>query len=264
MIFSPVLPAFAVSYYSTDFDSGAPAEFSSGYTNTESVQGYSGLGPGGDQFSGKFLRNPTVPGQATILELTGLPPHSGVDIEFLLAIIDSWDDGVCNVSPQAAPDYFNVKVDGNLIFSETFENACGTQVYHNFVDGIALSRHANLGFNQGQPYWTDSAYNIGADPTFQNIPHTSPTLKIEWYADGAGWQGGTIGGNQNDAANDESWAIDNVRINLVGEGQVIGGELLPINTVALLLAGTQSVAWMIPVLAGIAGVAAIYIKKRKN
>ena len=75
MIFTPVLPAFAVSYYSTDFDSGAPAEFSSGYTNTESVQGYSGYGPGGNQFSGKFLRNPTVsPIQTTTLILNGLPP----------------------------------------------------------------------------------------------------------------------------------------------------------------------------------------------
>ena len=47
--------------------------------------------------------------------------------------------------------------------------------------------------------------------------------------------------------------------------QVIGGELLPINNVALVIAGFSSVSvWMAPVLAGIAGIAIIYIKKKRN
>jgi len=47
--------------------------------------------------------------------------------------------------------------------------------------------------------------------------------------------------------------------------QVVGGELLPINNVALVIAGFSSVSvWMAPLLAGIAGAATIYIKKKRN
>ena len=46
---------------------------------------------------------------------------------------------------------------------------------------------------------------------------------------------------------------------------VVGGEHLPIENTALLLAGLQSSAiWMLPVLAGAAGVGAYYIKTRMN
>jgi len=46
---------------------------------------------------------------------------------------------------------------------------------------------------------------------------------------------------------------------------VVGGEFLPIDNTALMLAGLQSSAiWMLPVLAGAAGVGAYYIKTRMN
>ena len=45
----------------------------------------------------------------------------------------------------------------------------------------------------------------------------------------------------------------------------VGGEIIPIATTALILAGLQSSAiWMLPVLAGAAGVGAFYIKTRMN
>jgi len=48
-------------------------------------------------------------------------------------------------------------------------------------------------------------------------------------------------------------------------GPFVGGELLPIDSTALILAGLQSSAiWMLPVLAGAAGVGAFYIKTRMN
>lgn len=253
MIFSPVLPAFATTF-STDFDSGAPPEFT-GFTTTESVQGYSGLGPIGNTFSGDFLRNPTVgPVQITTLTLTGLPAHSGVDMGFLLAVIDSWDGVGCN--PQVSPDIFNVRVNGNLVFSEAFENSnCGTQSYSPPA-GVELARHVPLGFNPGSINHQDSAYNMGLDPTFQGIPHTSSTLTIEWFSSGSGWQG-------ND---DESWAIENVEINLLGvEPSLVGGEIIPIDNTALLLAGIQSSAiWMLPALAGIVGAGAFFVRTRMN
>ena len=48
---------------------------------------------------------------------------------------------------------------------------------------------------------------------------------------------------------------------------VVGGELLPIDSTALVLAGLQTSAiWMLPVLAGVAGSAfgILYIKSRRN
>ena len=45
----------------------------------------------------------------------------------------------------------------------------------------------------------------------------------------------------------------------------IGGKIIPIDSTALLLAGAQTSAiWMAPLLAGVAGAAIIYIKKKRN
>src|ERR1700704_2136821 len=80
--------AGATSFYSTDFNTGAPIEFT-GVTTTEGVQGYNSFG-----FSGDLLRNTNAGNPVaayTRLTLNGLPSHTGVDLDFLLAIIDSWD-----------------------------------------------------------------------------------------------------------------------------------------------------------------------------
>ena len=50
-----------------------------------------------------------------------------------------------------------------------------------------------------------------------------------------------------------------------GGGPAVGGEIMPINSVALMLAGIQmSAIWVVPVLAGAAGTTAFYLKTRKN
>jgi len=54
---------------------------------------------------------------------------------------------------------------------------------------------------------------------------------------------------------------------ITAKAQVVGGELLPIDSTALILAGLQTSAiWMLPVLAGVAGSAfgVLYIKSRRN
>ena len=201
--------ASAITVFFTDFNSGAPPEFS-GITTTESVQDFDTVGP----FTGDFLRNtsgderrsPPLPIIPTILTLTELPDHTGVDINFLLATIDSWDGGIlCGV--QNGPDVFTVKVDGTTIFSESFDNTgiCGTQTYIPPA-GVELARRVNLGFQFGFGCCgPDSAYNMGLDPIFDNIPHTSDTLTIEWSTN-LPFTGGV----------DESWVIDNVEIILQG------------------------------------------------
>jgi hypothetical protein len=207
-----------------DFDGGltvAPgvSAIYSGYVSLEGVQGYAGLGPSGNQFGGSFLRNPTggivlfpytgVPGLLTTLTLTGLPAHSALNLGFLLATIDSWDgaDGTYG------PDWFNVRVDGAIVFKESFAQAGGSIGYA-FPPGGQLGV-GNYGFGGGSPpFFQDGAYNIYLEPTLQNIPHTSSTLIIDFFADGAGWQGNQ-GQPPNSLTFDESWAIENLRVDLI-------------------------------------------------
>ena len=140
----------------------------------------------------------------TRLTLTGLPAHTSVDVNFLLAIIDSWDGTGPNTFQ---PDYFNVAVDGVSVFSETFTNVGGSsQSYQPTAAGVRLTTGVfDHGFSLF-PNVGDSAYNMGLEPRLHNIAHTASTLTIEWFASGAGWEGGT----------NESWAIDNVQVVLNG------------------------------------------------
>lgn len=162
-------------------------------TTVVDVQGYAGLGG----FSGDFLQNTSLgnPALATTLTLTGLAAHDSVDLNFLLAVIDSWD-GSTGV---ASPDFFNFTVDGALVFSETFENF-GSILDQSFdptnATGARLAHNQALGFNNS---FTDAAYNMGV---LNAIPHTDSMLTVSWFASGVGWQG----------VSGESWAIDNVEV----------------------------------------------------
>jgi parallel beta-helix repeat protein len=164
----------------------------SGFASLESVRDYTE-----DGFDGEFLRNTSTgnPASKTTLTLTDLPEHSTIDIEFLLAIIATWDgteEGCCN------PDYFNVLVDGETIFKETFAHPPRTDASYIPAPGVLLEPlHKNRGFHS----W-DQAYDMGNEPAFKNIAHSSDTLTIDFFASGGGWQGG----------NDESWAIENVQV----------------------------------------------------
>lgn len=227
----------SASTYLYDFNTGTPTAEWSGPFNQESVQGYNGLGSGSNVFSGDFLRNESggygLTPTPTVLTLTGLPAHTSVSLSFLLAIIGSWD-GTSNLSYAGypyGPDFFNVSVDGRPIFSQTLTNfAGGSQSYsvNNRLGGLI-----DRGFNYTYPY-NDSAYNLGLDPALQNIPHTGDTLTVEWFADGAGWQGiNALFGN----THDESWAIDDVSITLNGPCVPLPGTLFLLGSGLLGLAG---------------------------
>jgi hypothetical protein len=68
---------------------------------------------------------------------------------------------------------------------------------------------------------------------------------------------------------DPNQAINNGQLDcwfqITAKDKVVGGELLPLDSTALMLAGLQSSAiWMLPILAGAAGAGAFYIKTRMN
>jgi Ca2+-binding RTX toxin-like protein len=219
--FSPANSTMTVSnFFSTDFNGAVPAQIT-GTTTLVPVQGYAGLGTGTDVFSGNFLQNATggtqpnpgtVPQTPTRLTLTNLPTHTSVDISFLLAIINSWD-GLSGGGGNF-PDFFNVRVDGVLLFNGSFDNVTDTGTRQGYIasTGVQLTPRpfGDLGFTgpfvAGSPNTRDSAWNMGLDPVFQNIQHTASTLTIDFFADGAGFEG----------APNESWGIDNLSVTLNG------------------------------------------------
>lgn len=185
--------------FSTDFESGLPAEFSAAGSVIEGVQGYAGLGPLGRRFGGDFLRYTSVTLYPTTLTVTNLPPHDRLSVKFLLAVIDSWD----------STEIMQIWVDGDLRFSHRFSLALAdTSTYFPAPPGAILSMGTNLGFSSGSYYLHDRAYDLGVEPAFLEIPHTADSVVVAWTIGAVSgpaasqWQGGA----------DESWGIDAVSI----------------------------------------------------
>ncbi|MFB5607947.1 MAG: hypothetical protein ACE5RI_09735, partial [Candidatus Nitrosomaritimum yanchengensis] len=132
-----------------------------------------------------------------------LPPHDTVDIGFLLAAIDTWDSD--DAGPPYSPDYFNVSVDGVVVFTSTHNNAIGTNDYSNENPDAVLVFHEQLGWRANSQADLDSGYDLNKEPNLKGIPHTADTLTIDFFASGEGWQGDPDG-------YDESWAIDNLQV----------------------------------------------------
>ena len=173
--------------YNQDFESNLGAEWT-GFTTTSGIQSLP------SPFAGNFLQGYDGASKST-LTLTGLAPHTQLDINFDLAFLDSWDSTNGNPSP----DYFNVDVNGVNIFHVTSANASGSVTYSG---GTGLGSPAGgcnaYGFNGA---FCDRAFDVGSDPALTFANSTS-TVTIDFYPSGAGWQGGA----------DESWGIDNLNI----------------------------------------------------
>ena len=159
--------------------------------------GFAGLGIGGNTFSGNLLWNTATgnPALATTLTLNNLPVHDSISLSFLLAIIDSWDSD--NGPGGVAPDYLFIKVDGVQLFQGTWANGSGSD---NTTIGTDIGSGAQQRFNNGT--FPDRAYDATGDGTITDIAHSASTLAIQWFAGGAGWQGGS----------DENFGLDNLRI----------------------------------------------------
>ncbi len=176
----------------------------SGTGNVTSTEGYSAYG-----FGSKYLFNNAsgVNAPAATLTLNNLPTHTSVTLLVHFAAIDSWDGyGSCG------PDTFNINLGGSTVFSNDFGNVftgeCGAHPQHYGTSNAIVLPTASAHLAQTN-YWTDSAYNLGADPALSNITHSSSSLIFSFNA------GGT-GGNAFQGNGDESWAIDNITVLLNG------------------------------------------------
>lgn len=189
--------ASATPIFSTNFDAGVPAAFSGG--NLESVSGLNGIGNAGNTFTGNLYRAANT----ITLTLSGLPVHTGVNLGFLFAAIDSWD-GPAGFNC-CGPDVMTVTVNGNTVFSNSF-NLFGHAVgdYNPPANGQLL-----YGPNVVGTSWGDQAYDMSLEAAFQNIADAASTLTITWSS--TALQG----------YDDESFALDNVNVDLLGT--TVGG-----------------------------------------
>lgn len=204
-----------------DFETITDPIFS--YGSQLSTEGYSALGFGDYMYSS--ISDARFKNDLITMTVSGLESHTSIDINFMLAIVNSWNGNDTDASKD--PDFLNIAIDGINIFRETFENFDNDQSYTPPSGVLLAAPSSNIHGTISN--WHDSAYNMGLDGTFNNIAHTSDTLTISWLADGAGWTGDVV--NSGDV--DEFFAIDNVEIVLNGTGP--GPDPVPEPTTMLLL-----------------------------
>jgi len=194
LAFAPASPAAAapVEVFSTDFESGLPAEMTADGASIQGVQGWAGLGNGSYLFAGSFLRHHSLGSKEIRLDLSGLPSHTTISVSTLVALIDSWDY-----------EYFEILVDGNVVFSQWFDLASSRTSSYAPPAGALLSAGSDLGYTAGYYFDNDHAFDLSMDSACSDIPHTADDVTITWRVNDAVsglWQGG----------GDESWAIDGV------------------------------------------------------
>ena len=142
--------AFAGIVFSTDFENGVSSVISGG--TLASTEGYSDYG-----FGSQYYWDDGKEDGAVTLNLSHLPQHSTIDLTFYVAIIDSWDGNTHRVG-WPAPDYFNVSIDNNEVFHETFDHYDGLD--DQSYQGPYLVYRAALARSGGD---NDSAYIISLE-----------------------------------------------------------------------------------------------------
>jgi hypothetical protein len=197
--------AHAQEVYRNNFDPGgyflAPGVTDSfsgltqGATESAVVDGpINATGWAGNYWANRTGGTPTgTPSNVSVLELTNLPAHSSVTLQFLLGFLESWDSSDGNPSP----DLLDITLNGSpLLTGLTANNGSGT--VESYGGGSELFDGAQI--NALQSY---SDTLVGYNLVF---PHNSSTLSIGFGANGTGWQGGS----------DEGFGLDAFKISLDG------------------------------------------------
>ncbi len=190
-------PATAATLYSENFE-GQPKALLGAGTRTDTL-GYKVL-----DFGNHLWRNDVAGGgaaNASSLSFT-LKSARAVQLDFDLAIIDSWDQ-----TANFGPDAFNVAVDGEVVFSRIFSSHFDEftaptldPALKTLSFGSKLAKYGNWNDD-----WDDAAYAVSL--LLADLGAGDHT--VAFYTSGPVWQGGY----------DESFGLDNIRVtSLNGEG----------------------------------------------
>ncbi len=195
--------ATVITAASTDFDTpwvtypGVSVTFGP-YTSRNANGSYSGSN--GKSWSGTIA---TQGGTSLVqLQLTGLPTHTMVSVDFLLGFLSSWDSDQIS---WVGPDYLYMYIDGTPVAMMTTVVAGGST--NDYDGGTLLVDNGQIDdyFN-----WADDLVDMGT-AGFLTFAHTASTLTIGWQAGGAGYQSWP----------DEYWGIDAITVKLtVPDGHV--------------------------------------------
>jgi hypothetical protein len=149
---------------------------------SESYAGVPGFGP-------RMMR-----GTWLYVDVYGLPAHTSVSMDFLLAAIDSWD----GLTGGYSPDIFDVQVEGTSVFSAGFDIFDYSD--QSPVRGTELAWNVPLGFNS----WNDAAYDMSSVAALHGIAHSASSLEVAFlFANSQG-------------LDDESFGIDQLKIYVDG------------------------------------------------
>ena len=213
--------AHAVPFQVFEYDNGGFTCTVCSLTSTGSlfqpVEGYATL-PG---FEEVFIHADLSSSISRVdIQVSNLPAHNVLSLDFLLAIIDSWDGSATSV----APDFFNVEIDGVSVFRETYDNFDTAD--QSAPTSNQISFGTQLGFNST---WNDSAYDMSLLSVFDGIAHTANSVSIVFFANGAGWQGGF----------DESFALDNIVVTV----DTVNGQAPEPATLVLMTIGLAGIGF---------------------
>ncbi len=155
---------------------------------------------------------------------------------------------------------FGVPVDSFVVIIYFDDNGLpGVEVGRS--DAIKIDR-MDLGDGQSFRYWFDLEDPILLDG--------GVTYWLEVQADtgDAGWWQtdstiGNIGVFKNLSTSPDWLPFVDLNFVLTSQSTVVGGEIIPIDSTALLLAGAQSFSWMIPVVLSVLGIG-LFVVSRKS
>ena len=190
-----------ISIYEDQDSSSLGAGFSAPYGGVfvDGTQGYGALpASGGKSFGTNLLRM----GNGTLnYTLTGLQAHTSVNVDWLLAAIDSLDGD----DNYYGPDQITVSIDGSQIFTGNYRNCYNSGAGQSAPTSNRISGPTSL-FNTADtnPCFYDSAYDMSLLPDFQNIAHTGSSLLLSFVVSGLQGTG------------DESYGIDALSVTLNG------------------------------------------------
>ena len=212
--------------YQNNFD--APASVAAGFTASLTGGGIIGTAVGSgfapSAINLRVLSNSTGSLSSTpiasTLSMGSVAGYNAGNVSFDLAFVGSWDSpgGI----PIGSPDFFQMWINSSLALSTTCNNGsgpasgCDPNAYPMQLTplGVVLLPGATLLGGVIRTLHVSQAFSV----------NPSSSLTFDWRAAGAGWQGGK----------DESWAIDNIKVEL---STVPEPGALALAAVALLAAG---------------------------